>query len=289
MLSPELTRPYGSRALYFPRHSARLHAMIASCGFTRETSTSYDWHGLRRGKQPFSLIQYTTGGWGKLRFESTTYTMTAGQAMLLYFPHDNRYWLPAESDGWEFVYAVLLGSEINRLWRDMVSRYGPSVELPPDSEPVKTLARAAGTCIDGEISSPFQASGMAYSLTMALAHELSGHDKGLAEDRPAPVARAIEFCRRHATELIGVDEIAEAAGLSRYHFTRVFTAAEGIPPGEYLRAVRVERAASLLRSSDLSVKEVAARCGFYDATYFCKVFRRAMGVSPRVFRSSGMY
>jgi transcriptional regulator GlxA family with amidase domain len=88
---------------------------------------------------------------------------------------------------------------------------------------------------------------------------------------------------------LDVQRLADLAGLSRAHFTRVFASCEGSSPAEFVQLERMRRAAQLLTSGALSVKAIATNCGFDDPNYFAKVFRRTYGISPSQFRSTGMY
>ena len=95
--------------------------------------------------------------------------------------------------------------------------------------------------------------------------------------------------RRRLNEPLDVQALADLAGLSRAHFSRVFKNCEGVSPAEFVLAERMRRAASPLVSSASSVKEVSHDCGFEDPNYFAKAFRRRFGVSPTEFRTTGMY
>ncbi|HEV8245247.1 MAG TPA: AraC family ligand binding domain-containing protein, partial [Polyangiaceae bacterium] len=88
-----------------------LHAMITSTGYVRQTSPSYDWHGIKRGSAEFVLLQHTLSGAGRLEFEGKTFEVLPGMTMLLHFPHDNRYFLPPGQQ-WEFFYLCLKGQEV---------------------------------------------------------------------------------------------------------------------------------------------------------------------------------
>ncbi len=277
---------YTHRSLYFPRRAVPLHAMLSSCGYSRERSSSYDWHGLRRGRTEFVLLQYTVDGAGRLSYEGADYRVEPGQAMLLHFPHDNRYYLPPDSPYWEFVYVCLYGSHVSAIWREIERRTGPLVSIDPRADIVEHTTAVIDAAVADRIASPYAASSMAYRLSMLLAdHVLAPLP---ADEIPQPIARAVRFCRENLEQAMTVDDMAARAGYSRYHFSRLFAEAIGRWPGEYLRDLRIRRAATLLRTTDHSVKQVAAHCGFYDATYFCKVFRKAMGMTPKVFRTSGM-
>jgi transcriptional regulator GlxA family with amidase domain len=60
-----------------------------------------------------------------------------------------------------------------------------------------------------------------------------------------------------------------------------------VPPAEFVLRERLRRAARLLASHALPVKEVSALCGFADPNYFAKAFRRLFGTSPTAFRIRG--
>lgn len=81
-----------------------------------------------------------------------------------------------------------------------------------------------------------------------------------------------------------VEELAREAGCTRAHYTRRFTRVMRLPPNTYLIQLRMEAAASLLRDSTLSVKQIADALGYADAFFFCRQFKSRMGVSPRTYR-----
>jgi AraC family transcriptional regulator len=79
--------------------------------------------------------------------------------------------------------------------------------------------------------------------------------------------------------------MAAVVRLSPYHFARQFKAATGLPPYQYVILRRVERAKQLLQAGrDLPLAEVAARAGFVDQTFFCRHFKRIVGVTLGQFR-----
>ncbi len=97
--------------------------------------------------------------------------------------------------------------------------------------------------------------------------------------------RVLEFMQHHATEAITLDELAKEAGISRFHFGRLFKRKVGLAPHEYLVQLRLERAAVILRSTDLDVASVAHQCGYPHPGRFAQAFRRAYSLSPSAYRS----
>jgi AraC-like DNA-binding protein len=96
--------------------------------------------------------------------------------------------------------------------------------------------------------------------------------------------RARDLIDRHFAEPLDLDAMARAAGFSRYHFARGFTAAYGETPGQYLTRRRIERAQDLLRSADLSVTEICHLVGFTSLGSFSARFSALVGVPPTEYR-----
>lgn len=98
------------------------------------------------------------------------------------------------------------------------------------------------------------------------------------------VRRARDLIDRAYAEPLDLDEIATAAGYSRFHFVRAFSAAYGETPGRYLTRRRVERAQELLRSANLSVTEVCHLVGFTSLGSFSALFTEFVGTPPSRFQ-----
>ena len=106
---------------------------------------------------------------------------------------------------------------------------------------------------------------------------------------PRDRRRAVEvalWIDAHASEAIDLDACARMAGLSSFHFLRVFVGSLGVTPHQYLVRSRLRRAARLLASDMRAITEVAYDVGFNDLSNFVRSFRRAAGVSPGGFRKA---
>lgn len=268
-----------------PRRVLALHAMVTSVGHCEERSTKYDWDGLRRGHARFTLFQWTVSGRGRLEFGGREYELVPGRTMVLQIPHAHRYYLPRDSTHWRFLYICIHGTEVFRLFRQYQLSFGPVWDLAPDSAPVRTLLKIYTKATAGQLNNPFVLSEAAYAMAMSAGAE-GFCPKSRSTDRFAAVR---EYVEAHFATDLDIGALANVAGMSRFHFTRQFVKAERASPWEYLVQVRVRNAVRLLGDSKLSIKEVSAQCGFSNANYMGKVFRRVLGISPREFRRSGMF
>lgn len=103
----------------------------------------------------------------------------------------------------------------------------------------------------------------------------------LSEKRKGRVRR---FVLDNITRVITLDELADVAFMSRFHFSRTFRYATGITPIRYVAFRRVELAVALLSRTFVPLSEVAAQCGFCDQPYMTKVFKEFVGMTPGQFR-----
>ena len=97
--------------------------------------------------------------------------------------------------------------------------------------------------------------------------------------------RARDLADRNYAEPLDLDALAAAAGVSKYHFLRCFTATYGKTPALYLAERRIERAQDLLRASNLTVTEVCMLVGYTSVGSFSSRFRQLVGVSPSAYQA----
>ncbi len=96
--------------------------------------------------------------------------------------------------------------------------------------------------------------------------------------------RARDHADRCFDRPVDLDEMARVAGLSKYHFLRLFKATYGLTPIEYVSQRRIERAQDLLRATNLTVTEVCMLVGFSSLGSFSTRFRALVGETPREFQ-----
>jgi AraC-like DNA-binding protein len=106
-----------------------------------------------------------------------------------------------------------------------------------------------------------------------------------ARDRRRAVETAL-WIDAHAHEPVDLDISAREAGVSTFHFLRLFVNVLGVTPHQYLVRARLRRAARLLAADTRAITDVAYEVGFNDLSNFVRSFRRAAGVSPRGFRKA---
>jgi len=96
--------------------------------------------------------------------------------------------------------------------------------------------------------------------------------------------RAAEYLADNLAEDVSLEILAGVAGLSTFHFARMFKQSTGLPPHAYLRRLRSERAKELLATTKLSVGEIATVVGYETPQAFARMFRAETGASPSEYR-----
>jgi AraC-like DNA-binding protein len=99
------------------------------------------------------------------------------------------------------------------------------------------------------------------------------------------VERVICYIREHVQESLSLDDLADIACLSPYYFNRIFHGLIGIPPGEFLAALRLNAAKRLLLTTSLSVTDICFEVGYSGLGSFTTRFSQQVGVSPRLLRN----
>jgi AraC family transcriptional regulator, arabinose operon regulatory protein len=105
-------------------------------------------------------------------------------------------------------------------------------------------------------------------------------------DTMQKVADAIIYMSEHLEEPLRMTALARQASLSSAYFGGLFKAQTGCAPREYLHLLRMHRACQLLRASELSIKQIAARLGYQDPFHFSRQFKAFHGLSPSEYREA---
>jgi AraC family transcriptional regulator len=99
------------------------------------------------------------------------------------------------------------------------------------------------------------------------------------------INKAIDYIELNLENSITLNDLAKAAQFSKFHFNRIFSLLIGETPFQFVTRVRVEKAASLLRSTkNLNISEIALKCGFSDVAVFSKNFKKHFKTSATQYK-----
>lgn len=112
-------------------------------------------------------------------------------------------------------------------------------------------------------------------------HQEKGIDASLLH-----LANAISYIEDHYLKQVTLEEIATKSDISIRHLNRLFRAYYLTTPIAYLQRLRLERACTLLKQTNLSITEISYQSGFNDSNYLTRQFKKTYGMSPKSFRNN---
>ena len=123
---------------------------------------------------------------------------------------------------------------------------------------------------------------LVHLLGLCRIHQKSpGLRRRLAEDR---ILRSIRYMRANLAQPITLKDCAQSAGWSEAHFSLIFRRQTNLSPIRFLTRLKIHRACELLKTTDLSMQEIAREIGFEDQFYFSRLFHRHLRMAPTTYR-----
>lgn len=116
-----------------------------------------------------------------------------------------------------------------------------------------------------------------------------GHKNSASSSHYAPLKRVTEYIEKNYGDKITLSMLSEIANLSSTYFHKIFTETLSITPNEYVTKTRIDNAKEYLIRTDLSIYEIALKCGYDNIPYFSYVFKNRVNISPSEFRKRYSY
>lgn len=236
------------------------------------------------GSGSLFLFVYALSGKGELAYGGGTQLLPEHHGCFLTEPADFRLLSPGGEKPQELLWLLASGDPVRGFWEHFIRVFGHVVSLKQDAEPIRLLARMyRGPSDGGEGDDRYRSSVRLYEWMLAV-ERLAEERKGLPQSFPDVLQQVVREMENRVHDPLDLEEMAANAGLSKHHFCKTFKRHTGETPIHYMRKIRVEEAARLLRESDMSIARIADITGFDNISYFGKVFRRLTGETPTEFR-----
>lgn len=269
----------------FPEKQQQRIAGIYTLGWEKRNSASYYYDGLKRSEKGKIIFQYTLKGEGEIVIDNQVIRLTPGHAFFVNIPSNHTYYLPSDSEEWEFIHITLYGEEVWRSYHEIVKEHGNILRLEDTAYPNQLIFKLFDKAVHEEIKDAFESSSFAYTFIMELKRYLL-HSTQSSNTIPESISNAVRYMQHHYSNPIILDDIVEASGLSKYHFSRLFQSIMQTSPMNFLTKIRLNKAIELMKDQDLTIEEIALRVGYSNGNYFTKVFKSIIGMSPGKYRNS---
>ena len=130
--------------------------------------------------------------------------------------------------------------------------------------------------------------GLAQAIAIHLARNYTALTEAVRGETPAlpgfKLRRVTDWMAEHLAEEFSLPRLAEQAGMSEFHFNRLFKRATGVPPSQFLIKLRMDAARRLLRETTRSVITIANEVGYANPSHFAQLLRKETGLSPTDYR-----
>ncbi|WP_332074999.1 AraC family transcriptional regulator [Paenibacillus sp. GYB004] len=263
-----------------------LSMRLGGIGWEYITSPSYRWDGIQRPDGESAIFQFTLSGQGAIRYGDREYAVPKHCGFLCTLPSDHLYYFDESFGHWEFLFIAVRGEDAIRHWLSLIERFGPVVSFEQHLEPIRYISELYSLIYNDTELDKYYVSSQLYRFVMELNRISEGYDIVEFKDSPEPVRIAIRYIQSQYAAPLSLDDIAANAGLSKYHFSRVFLSKTGIQPMQYLRKIRIEKASAQLAQSTKSIETIARETGFDNSNYFIRVFKSIVGLTPNQYRLS---
>lgn len=118
----------------------------------------------------------------------------------------------------------------------------------------------------------------------ARVYELLNLIANMDNSHTSPIGRVLDYINNNLAGDFSVGELARISAMSESSFRREFKAVMGISPTKYITNEKFRKAKQLLRSSELTVAEIASMLGSYDTAHFCKTFKKLFDITPAQYK-----
>ncbi len=255
---------------------------IISLG-VEERPTMYDYCYDNRTRNISSfLFQYTLSGEGICEINGIPHKVGKNQAFFIEIPSDTKYYIPkSASEPWRFIYIFMERGSMAEYYRETVKKSGIIFEMDYNCPVMAFLRDACLRSQSGLITDFATSSTIAFEFMNKIYFYFNDNTFSYSNR----VQRILWELNTNYGRLESIGEVAASFGISENHLIREFKSEVGITPMKYLTQVRLEHAKRRLLSTNLSISEIAAECGYSRANYFCKVFRDNTGITPLTYKN----
>lgn len=174
----------------------------------------------------------------------------------------------------------VFGDDAGRAWLHDASAF--------NDESLNALLGLLGEELLRGQASPLFVQSLAHAIAIYLARNYGVVDNEARSNSPSlpgyKLRQVTDWMSEQIAEDFSLEHLAAQAGLSKFHFQRLFKSALGVSPSRYHLNLRINFARQLLRETRKSVMDIALAVGYADPSHFAKLFRRETGLSPSDYR-----
>lgn len=230
------------------------------------------------------VLHYITSGKGSYTINNKTYTLHKNQGFLI--PPDTiTYYEADKEEPWNYMWIGFNGVKAETYLNyanlnedNLIFEYSTDDTLQIYLNEMLKLKEL-------NFSNELKLEGLLYMFMSALVscRKDEGNTKAFRSTE-IYLEKSIEYIEKNYADNIKINDIANYIGINRSYLTHIFKKNINISPQEFLLNYRIDKACTLLKRSDLSIKAVSKSIGYSDPLTFSKIFKKVKGESPKNYR-----
>lgn len=272
------------------RRMIQTPSSIARSAFFYVQETGYfklkESHRAFRKNLDSYLIVLVLSGSGTLMYNEKFYELKPGSCFFIdcKIPY---YHQSSDSDPWELIWVHFHGATSKEYYRYFSVISDPALMPQAFGELKDKLERLLDVNTHADLMAEISSSRLIMDILSILLQDVTNSKE---EQTPArqKMLQIRLYLDEHYTDKFSLDELSEHFFISKYHLSREFKNHFGITPNHYVISKRITLVKKLLRFSDFTLEDIAAKAGFYDTSYLNKQFKKSDGISASDFRKKWM-
>lgn len=236
---------------------------------------------FRKNLDSFLFVMVLSGS-GTLMYDNKSYPLHTGSCFFIncMTPY---YHQSSSTDPWELIWVHFHGATSKEYYRYFSSLSSP-VWAPQSFQDLKDkMERLLDVNHHSDLSAEIASSRLIMDILSIILEDIKcAHE--ILTPAQQKMQEVRQFLDAHYTDKFSLDELSGLFFLSKYHLCREFKECFGISPNQYVISKRITMAKKLLRFSDLSLDDIAEKCGFYDKSYLNRQFKNSEGQTATEFR-----
>lgn len=272
------------------RRMIQTPSSIARSAFFYVQETGYfklkESHRAFRKNLDSYLIVLVLSGSGTLMYNEKFYELKTGSCFFIdcKIPY---YHQSSDSDPWELIWVHFHGATSKEYYRYFSVISDPALMPQAFGELKDKLERLLDVNTHADLMAEISSSRLIMDILSILLQDVTNSKE---EQTPArqKMLQIRLYLDEHYTDKFSLDQLSEHFFISKYHLSREFKNHFGITPNHYVISKRITLVKKLLRFSDFTLEDIAAKAGFYDTSYLNKQFKKSEGISASDFRKKWM-
>lgn len=244
------------------------------------------------------LLVYIVKGKAVLSLHNKQYTLSKGQIFCM-FPYEKIYYKAIKDSLWSILWVGIYGNQASIYLNNLnITKNNPVFSVPFPNETEKAMRNIISLADDTTAKGKIKTISSLYNFFSSLyaenetetatayiapANSYDLHEINYASDN-IYIREAQNYIRFHYEREISIGGLAKELHLSPEYFCRLFKRETKMTPNEMISKYRIEKAKSLLCTTNLTVSQIALCTGFKTSNYFCRIFKAHTGTTPAVYR-----